>query len=753
MPVNGNTNNADVSVTILYRYDGYTWHIHNLRQSAKFAKETGRYRRIKMQRQIIPKVRKRDGRVVDFEVRKIADAIHKALNATGHPDGRLAADLAEKVVDRLEETADKRPVPGVEDIQDVVERVLIDENYPEVAKAYILYRNMRANIRAARKFVGVPLNDIKVSVNAAKVLSQRYLLKDEQGNVVETPSQMFRRVAAAVAAPDRLYDPHADVKATEEAFYAMMANFEFLPNSPTLMNAGTSIGQLAACFVIPVEDSIPDIFDAVKHMAIIHQSGGGTGFSFSRLRPRGDIVKSTKGIASGPVSFMRIFDVATDVIKQGGRRRGANMGILRYDHPDIVEFITAKQKEGMLTNFNVSVAVTDEFIKAVEKGEDFNLINPRNGEVAGKLSAKYLFDLLVAMAWRTGDPGLFFVDRANAANPTPDVGSFESTNPCGEVPLLPYEPCNLGSINLHTMVKDDSIDWDKLRDTTRLAIHFLDNVIDASKYPLPQIDYMAKANRKIGLGVMGFAEMLLELGIPYDSEDALETAEKVMKFIYDEAIDTSVRLAKARGSFPNFKGSKWDKAGYDAMRNATVTTIAPTGTIGIIASTSSGIEPIFAVSYSREVMEGTTLLEVDPVFEKVARERGFYSQELMMQISKYGTIQGMEEIPADVRRVFVTALDVAPEWHVRMQAVFQKYVDNAVSKTVNLPESATLDDVRKIYLLAHELGCKGITIYRYGSKKEQVLYIGKPEEKKIIEQPVTASSEYSGGCAWGYCPL
>jgi len=706
-----------------------------------------------MKQRLISKVRKRDGRVVGFETDKIANAIHKALNATGRPDGKLAANLAEKVVEKLEKRADEKPIPTVEEIQDEVERVLIDEDYPEVAKAYILYRQMRANVRAGRKFVGVPPNDIKVSVNAAKVLSQRYLLKDDEGNVIETPSQMFRRVAVTVAAPDKLYDPSADTTETEEAFYKMMAGFEFIPNSPTLMNAGTPIGQLAACFVIPVEDSIPGIFDAVKNMAIIHQSGGGTGFSFSRLRPKGDIVKSTKGIASGPVSFMRVFDVATDVIKQGGRRRGANMGILRCDHPDIIDFITAKKKEGFLENFNVSVAITDGFMEAVEKDEDFNLINPRNGEVAGKLSAKYLFDLITAMAWTTGDPGLFFIDRANKANPTPDIGVFESTNPCGEVPLLPYEPCNLGSINLHKMLKGKEIDWDKLRDTVRLSVHFLDNVIDASKYPLPQIDFMAKSNRKIGLGVMGFAEMLLELGIPYDSEDALDTAEKVMKFIYEEAINMSVEIAGKRGSFPNFKGSKWNKGGYKAMRNATVTTVAPTGTISIISNTSSGIEPIFAVSYAREVMEGTTLFETDPVFEKVAKERGFYSQELMMEIAKYGTIQAMDEIPEDIRRIFVTAFDVAPEWHVRMQAVFQKYVDNAVSKTVNLPEDATLDDVRKIYLLAYELNCKGITVYRYGSKREQVLRIRKPEERKIIEQPIIATSEYSGGCAWGYCPL
>lgn len=706
-----------------------------------------------MGRERISKISKRDGRTVDFEAGKIANAIEKALNATGAHDGKLAAELAKKVVLLLESKADAPPVLSVEEVQDAVERVLSENGLHDIAKAYILYRQMRANVRAAREFVGVPVNDLKVSVNAAKVLSHRYLLKDDQGKTIETPGQLFRRVAIAVAAVEKLYDPEADVETLEEAFYELMAGFEFIPNSPTLMNAGTSMGQLAACFVIPVEDSIPAIFDSVKHMAIIHQSGGGTGFSFSRLRPQGDLVKSTKGVASGPLSFMRVFDVATDVIKQGGRRRGANMGILRCDHPDIVEFITAKNKEGFLENFNISVAITDAFMESAKTGGDIDLINPRTGKATGRATAKELFDLIIAMAWTTGDPGLFFIDRANAANPTPEVGTFESTNPCGELPLLPNEPCNLGSINLHKMVRDGAVDWDRLKKTVRLSVRFLDNVIDACKYPLPQIDYMAKANRKIGLGVMGFAEMLLELAIAYDSEDALDIAERVMRFIYEEAIAASTELARSRGSFPNFKGSKWDAAGYEMMRNATLTTVAPTGTISIIANTSSGIEPLFAVSYAREVMEGTTLFEVDPVFEKVARARGFHSQELMMKIAKHGTIQAMKEIPEDVRRVFVTALDIEPAWHVRVQAAFQKYVDNAVSKTVNLPESATLEDVRKVFVLAYELGCKGITVYRYGSKKEQVLYVGRPEDRKIIDQPVTAASEYSGGCPWGYCAL
>ncbi|MCL5291949.1 MAG: ATP cone domain-containing protein [Actinobacteria bacterium] len=1095
---------------------------------------------------------KRDGRSVPFKRDKIESAILKALRAVGRDEPALASRLAGEAVDEVDRYfTDERP-PHVEEVQDIVERTLIKADLPGAPGKYIIYRERRADIRATKRFVGVA-DDLKVGVNAAKVLNQRYLKKDESGRVVETPSEMFHRVAKALAAPDQKYDEKADIKSTEEAFYRMMASFDFLPNSPTLMNAGTPLGQLAACFVIPVGDSITGIFDAVKWMAQIHQTGGGVGYSFTRLRPKGDIVRSTKGIASGPVSFMRVFDVATDVIKQGGRRRGANMGILRCDHPDILEFVTAKRQPGFLTNFNVSVAATDEFMKKAVEGGEIELVNPRTGVKVGRLSAPYLFDVIVASAWTTGDPGLFFIDRTNEANPTPNIGQFESTNPCvvgstriatsdglvtmeelfiskeslavltrvggtngasvsteqrvlpavpvfktgsnqpvyrvetkhgfeltatgnhrfltpngfvelkdlkigdelylqageglwsekydlppflpehhtakgryaagigkgkirpparwpkelgqllgwavgdgfltlnsgamvaftfgeaerhllphfrkvfadwfgaagylreqrgsmqmrykgfparflanlgldtakshekkvpesiwsapreavagfmqglfttdgtvnlsekkgscsirlassskallqevqllllnfgiisrlhlrreqreaylpgsdgepkrtktqpqyeliidkanrdrfidqigfmsdakqakaesfirakkrksnretftttvasvefagyadvydtmqpfthtviyngiithqcGEVPLLPFESCNLGSINLSKMLTRCpdgtrcTIDWEHLKETVHLSVHFLDNVIDASLYPLTQIDEITKANRKIGLGVMGFAEMLLKLGIAYDSEESVTKGEEVMAFIYEEAKRASVKLAEARGSFPNFKGSKWEKAGYKRMRNATVTTIAPTGTIGIIAGTSSGIEPIFAISYARQVMEGTTLLETNATFEEVAKARGFSNRELMLEIAKTGTVRDREDTPEDVRRLFATAFDVAPEWHVQIQAVFQKYTDNAVSKTVNLPQTATMEDVRRIYLMAYELGCKGITIYRYGSKPEQVLYIGTPEEKRIVEQPVTATSEFSGGCAY-----
>ncbi|MCD6464780.1 vitamin B12-dependent ribonucleotide reductase [Candidatus Bathyarchaeota archaeon] len=698
-------------------------------------------------------IRKRDGRLVPFDPNRIKNAIHKAILAVKSEDGELAAKLSAQVVAIVKEKF-KNKIPSVEDVQNIVEQVLIKNGYDSIAKAYILYRHKRAKLREKKKLLGVT-DDLKLSLNAISVLERRYLLKDETGRVIETPSQMFRRVAKAIAAPDIIYDKSANLEKIEEGFYRVMTNLEFLPNSPTLMNAGTDIGQLSACFVLPVGDSIEEIFNALKYMALIHKSGGGTGFSFSKLRPRGDVVKSTMGVASGPVSFMKIFDVATDVIKQGGRRRGANMGILRVDHPDIIEFITAKEKEGVLTNFNISVAVTDEFMNAVENDKYYSLINPRNGNVVRRLKARDVFDLIATAAWKTGDPGLIFLDEINRKNPTPHVGMIEATNPCGEVPLLPYESCNLGSINLSKMVKDGEIDWDKLRQTVRIAVHFLDNVIDANKYPIPQIERATKANRKIGLGVMGFAEMLIKLGIPYDSEEAVATAEKVMSFISKEARKKSVELGEERGSFPNFLGSIWEKMGYKAMRNATVTSIAPTGTISIIAGTSSGIEPLFAVAFIRNVM-GTQLFEINPVFEQIARERGFYSMDLIAKIAKTGSVQGLSEVPPDVKRLFVTALEIAPEWHVKIQAAFQKYTDNAVAKTVNLPYHATVDDVRRVFMMAWKLKCKGITVYRYGSKAEQVLTIGGSQtpSTNITTSPpyVQAAPEFAGECPTGVCP-
>jgi ribonucleoside-diphosphate reductase alpha chain len=575
-----------------------------------------------------------------------------------------------------------------------------------------------------------------LSENAKRVLERRYLKKDSKGRIIESPEQMFRRVASHIAIAEEPYGDDAHVKKVEEIFYAMMSEFKFLPNSPTLMNAGRRLGQLAACFVLPVEDSMEGIFNALKNAALIHKSGGGTGFAFSRLRPKESRVGTTGGVASGPVSFMRIFNTATEQVKQGGTRRGANMAILRVDHPDIMEFIFSKKRNKDLNNFNLSVAVTKDFMEAVRNNGTYTLIDPRDGKKVGELSAADVYHRLVKQAWENGDPGIIFLDRINEDNPTPALGDIESTNPCGEQPLLPLEACNLGSINLAKFViesdEEPAVDYAGLKDLVWWTVRFLDDAIDVSKYPLPEISKMVKGNRKIGLGVMGFADMLYQLRVPYNSDRALEVAEEVMGFIQKESHESSKSLAEERGVFENFDESIFcDRSGC-AYRNATTTTIAPTGTLSIIAGCSSGIEPLFALSFVRNVMDNDRLLEVNPYFEKVARERGFYSRELMDTIAGKGSIRDLEEIPEDIRDVFVTAHDVSPEWHILMQAAFQKYTDNAVSKTVNLPHDATVEDVRKVYDLAHDLSLKGVTIYRDGSKENQVLSFAEKEKKEDV---------------------
>jgi ribonucleoside-diphosphate reductase alpha chain len=683
---------------------------------------------------------------------QVAQAVFAAAESTGITDRKMLEKFTEQVTEKLRVV---RPLPGMEtfispsrgvsspELQDMINEVLADEEFSPQSGTKVI-------------------SGIELSDNASRVLERRYLSKDATGKVAETPQELFRRVARHIAFAEHNYGSTKDVSAWEETFYQLMANLDFLPNSPTLMNAGRKLGQLSACFVIPIEDSMESIFDAVKCTALIHQSGGGTGFSFSRLRPEKDIVGSTGGVASGPISFMRTFDTTTDVIKQGGMRRGANMAILVVDHPDIFHFITVKRDPDALTNFNLSVAITDSFMRAVEQGAQYQLINPRTGEVTGEVDARGMFDSIVNMAWSVGDPGIVFIDQVNRYNPTPQLGRIESTNPCGEQPLLPFESCNLGSVNLsHMLVHQGGgveIDYDRLYRTVRSAVRFLDDVIDVNCFPLPDIDRATKTTRKIGLGVMGFADMLFQLGIPYNSERGLTVAKEIAYFISDKSNEASIELGKERGVFPAFEGSIYDVADGPRYRNASRTTIAPTGSLSIIANCSSGIEPAFALSYKRHILDGEEFIEINPYFEEAAKQGGFYSSDLMKDLADGKRLKDMSDISSEVKELFVTAHDIAPEWHVKMQAAFQEFTDSAVSKTVNFPHDATREDVARVYMLAYHEGLKGITIYRDGSRAGQVLTVGDgarktggglfPRKRPKVTRGIT--ERVSTGCGYIY---
>ncbi len=705
----------------------------------------------------ILKVKKREGWLDDFDQKKIMHAILKAIRSSLHrEDLKLAERLSDFVVEALNKKYSTKNIPTVEEIQDIVIEILKKKAPKEVFEEYASYRAKRAEIRKLKYYLISYDVKVKLSENALRILESRYLQKDENGKIIETPTQLFQRVAHNIAEAEKIYNPSIsddDLFKVEEDFFKIMARLEFLPNSPTLMNAGNPLQQLSACFVIEVNDSIDSIFESLKNTAKIHQSGGGTGFDFSNLRPKNDIVKSTAGIASGPISFMEIFDKATEVVKQGGKRRGANMGILRVDHPDILDFITSKMDQKRLQNFNISVAVTNDFMEAVLKDKEYELINPRNNQPVKKLKAKDIFDTICKIAWETGDPGLIFLDEINneKGNPTPSLGRIKATNPCGEVPLLSYESCNLGSINLVKMLKETKankfeIDWEKLERTIKIAVRFLDNVVDMNRYPLPEIEKMSRGNRRIGLGVMGFADMLIKIEISYDSDKAVKLAGKLMKFIDEKADYYSQQLAKERGVFPNYRDSIFYKKKIK-MRNCATTTIAPTGTIGLIAGVSQGIEPIFAIAYERysyigrESDKPVKLIEVNPLFEEIAKREKFYSKELMQKVLQNGSVRGLKEVPLKWQKIFATAHDISPEYHLRMQAAFQKYTDNGVSKTVNLPHSATVEDVKNIYLLAYKLKCKGITIFRSGSKQMQILNIGVKNEETKQEDEKSLSKQ------------
>src|SRR3989338_5227489 len=667
----------------------------------------------------VTKLRKRDGRIVPFNPEKIYNAISKAAEAVGSYDREKTKPVVEKVLEYVEKTFGDTNVPTIEDIQDIVERVLIEQGHVKTAKAYIIYREEQAKLRAKKQELVGGFVDKSISLNALKILRDKYLLKNKENASIETPQQMFERVAKAIASEDKPYEKHAPIKETETAFYEMMNTLDFLPNSPCLMNAGTDYAQVIACYALPIEDSIDGIYDTMKVAAKIHKHGSGTGFNFSTLRAKDDIIESTMGKSSGALSFLKLFDASTTIIKQGGKRRGANMAILRVDHPEILQFITAKEDHTQLTNFNISVGLTNQFMDAVQKNKFYDILDPRTKKPVRQLPAKEVFDLIARQAWKNGEPGVLFLDTINKKS-TINTERIETTSACAEVPLYENEACPLGSLNLANMVEKKEIDWKKMEKTIQFAVHFLDNMIDANKYPSKEIEKKTKENRKIGLGVMGFADMLFQLNIPYDSEEAVETAEKVMRFVKAESRKVSIELAETRGVFSNFEKSTFAKKGFK-MRNATTTAIAPTGTISIIAGCSSSIEPVFALAYMQRILETERILQVNKHFETVARQKQFYTDDLMRKIAQMGSLKWFQEIPADVKKVFVISYDVAPKWHVKIQAAFQKYTDNAVSKSVNLQSDAHKEDVMKVYKIAYGLGCKGITVYRDKSREDQII--------------------------------
>jgi ribonucleoside-diphosphate reductase alpha chain len=716
----------------------------------------------------------------------IARIVFNESSAMGISDRNVIDNVTKIVLSRIE-----RPIPvlpGMEDLVSEESSFLVTKNEDEIAAIVREELNNALQAQAiaeqqtelfeqqkekaaeepkeraeepVKKEEHKYTNKIVLNETAKKVLEKRYFKKDKNGKPIEDASDMFRRVAQVIASAETNYDKDADIHEWEDKFYGMMSALDFLPNSPTLMNAGRELGQLSACFVLPVEDSMDAIFETVKNTALIHKSGGGTGFSFSRLRPETDRVGTTGGVASGPVSFMRVFDSATDVIKQGGTRRGANMAILSVDHPDIMKFISAKQDMVSLTNFNISVAITDAFMRALKNNKDYDLINPHTGKKVGKLNAVKVFDTIANQAWLTGDPGVIFIDKINKYNPNPNIGKIESTNPCGEQPLLPYESCNLGSINLSHMLKKKKnkyeIDWAKLEATTRLATRFLDDVIDVNKYPIEKIDKQTKATRKIGLGIMGFADMLMLLGIPYNSDEAIKLAEKIMKFISETSHKVSEELGKERGLFPAYEGSIFSTGNKETRRNSTCTTIAPTGTLSIIAGCSSGIEPLFALCFTRNILDNQKFIEVNPIFSQIAKENGFYSDELMERLANGEHLADMPEVPEEFKKLCVTAHEIDIDWHIKMQAAFQKYTDNAVSKTINFKHEATVDDIKEAYLHAYAAGLKGITIYRDGCRDTQVLSTGStkkdaPAENKpqIIEVPTKMAPRQRAKTTTGY---